>query len=389
MKTLILFSLKRRFVNRMSLIVNGLTLIAILGILNADYVVAALNLQMGQLVPISVNETTRQSLVDISEWEMAGFTFDDDAEIAIHYDDYQYQVTGAVDPLTQNAIGGLLLKSHQLRILTEADPSLESFMVKFNTVPIHFDPPWDPLAALRENLLFSILTAAYFMVLNFIAVNSSEVIGEKTSNVLEMILSRLKPRDHFLAKVITGLSSLFLQFLSTGTMLGLTVWARYRNDRFVGLIRFAIRVFKISPDIINTETVMAFLSPSPELLIRFATALGILMLGMTILLVLIIIVSAHVKSVEEAAMVQGPFYLGLLALYYVSLGLLNPQSLEAGWGKVLSLVPVGSMLLMGMRVLSGTVRSVELLFSAGGSFLVLGALIGVGYPIYRRGLIRQ
>lgn len=113
------------------------------------------------------------------------------------------------------------------------------------------------------------------------------------------------------------------------------------------------------------------------------------MLGMTILLVLIIIVSAHVKSVEEAAMVQGPFYLGLLALYYVSLGLLNPQSLEAGWGKVLSLVPVGSMLLMGMRVLSGTVRSVELLFSAGVSFLVLGVLIGVGYPIYRRGLIRQ
>ena len=55
MKTLILFSLKRRFVNRMSLMVNGLTLIAILGILNADYVVAALNLQMGQLVPISVN----------------------------------------------------------------------------------------------------------------------------------------------------------------------------------------------------------------------------------------------------------------------------------------------------------------------------------------------
>ena len=389
MKTLILFSLKRRFVNRMSLLVNGLTLIAILGILNADYVVAALNLQMGQLVPISVNETTRQSLVDISDWETAGFTFDDDAEITIHYDDYQYQVIGAVDPLTQNAIATLLLKSHQLRILTEADPSLESFMVHFNSVPIQFDPPWDPLAALRENLLFSILTAAYFMVLNFIAVNSSEVIGEKTSNVLEMILSRLKPRDHFMAKVITGLSSLLLQFLSSGTMLGLTLWARYRHDRFVGLIRFAIRVFKVSPDIINTETVMVFLSPSPDLLMRFAIALGILMLGMTILLVLIIIVSAHVKSVEEAAMVQGPFYLGLLALYYVSLGLLNPQSLEAGWGKVLSLVPVGSMLLMGMRVLSGTVRSVELLFSVGASLLVLGALIGVGYPVYRRGLIRQ
>jgi len=261
--------------------------------------------------------------------------------------------------------------------------------VHFNAVPVQFDPPWDPTAALRENVLFSILTAAYFMILNFIAVNSGEVIAEKTSNVLEMILSRLRPRDHFFAKVITGLSSLLLQLMVSGGLLGLVAVARWRHDRFIGLIRFAIRVFKVSPDVLNPETVLAFLSLSPQLVFRFISALGVLMLGMTILLVLIIIVSAHVKSAEEAAMVQGPFYLGLLALYYLSLGLMNPQSLEMGWGKVLSLTPVGSMLLLGMRILNGSVRLVEVLFSVGASVLVLGILIGVGYPIYRRGLVRQ
>jgi ABC-type Na+ efflux pump permease subunit len=172
-------------------------------------------------------------------------------------------------------------------------------------------------------------------------------------------------------------------------MLGLTVFARWQHDRFVGLIRFVIRVFKVSPDLMNADTVLAFLSPGPQLLIKLVMAMSVLMVGMTLLLVLIIVVSAHVKSVEEAAMVQGPFYLGLLALYYVSLGLLNPQSLETGWGKILSLLPVGSMLLMGMRILNGTVRSTELIFAMGSSVLVLGVLIGVGYPIYRRGLIRQ
>lgn len=388
MKPLILFSLKRRFMNRLSLILNGLTLAIVLLIFNADHVAQALNLSIGQLTPITADETTRSMLLDESEWESAGFIFASDSELGIYFVDRHYLVSGAADPLTQNALYQLLLKSHQWRILTQSDPSVEEFLATFNTVNVTFDPPWDPLAAMRENILFSVLTAAYFMVLNFIAVNSGEVIAEKTSNILEMILSRLKPRDHFLAKVITGLGSLMIQWMILGAIVGLTAVARWRHDRFVDLIRFVIRVFKVNPDVVTTETVQTFLSPSMELMGRFALAMGILLMGMAILLIVIIIVSAHVKSVEEAAMIQGPFYLGLLALYYVSLGLMNPQTLEAGWGKVVSLMPIGSMLLMGMRILNGTVRPVEVLFAVSLSVLFLGVVIGVGYPIYRRGLIR-
>ena len=169
-----------------------------------------------------------------------------------------------------------------------------------------------------------------------------------------------------------------IQWMILGAIVGLTAVARWRHDRFVDLIRFVIRVFKVNPDVVTTETVQTFLSPSMELMGRFALAMGILLIGMAILLIVIIIVSAHVKSVEEAAMIQGPFYLGLLALYYVSLGLMNPQSLEAGWGKVVSLMPIGSMLLMGMRILNGTVRPVEVLFAVSLSVLFLGVVIGVG-----------
>lgn len=388
MKQLIMFSLRRRFINRLSFILNSLTLAIVLLLFNADHVAHGLNLSIGQLTPIMVDEITRSLLLDESEWVEAGFTFATDAKIEIRTSEGQYVVSGAADPLTQNALMQLLLKSHQWRILAQSDPSVEEFLVTFNAVNVTFDPPWDPLAAMRENLLFSVLSAAYFMVLNFIAVNSGEIIAEKTSNVLEMILSRLKPHDHFLAKVITGLGSLMIQWVILGVIVGLTAVARWRHDRFVDLIRFAIRVLKVDPDVVTTETLQIFLSPSPELMGRFAAAMGILLMGMAILLVVIIIVSAHVKTVEEAAMIQGPFYVGLLTLYYLSLGLMSPQSLETGWGKLVSLMPIGSMLLMGMRILNGTVRSVEVLFAVSLSMLFFGVVIGVGYPIYRRGLIR-
>jgi hypothetical protein len=383
---LIFFSLKRRFFNRMALILNTLTLTVILVIANADHIAAALNLDLGKLTPIGVNESTRSTLLDEQSWESAGFTLVKDAPITITWVDDHYEVYGAHDPLTQNGIAQQLLKSHQLRILLSSDPSLEAFMVKFSTVEVAFDPPWDPIAALRDNLLFSILTAVYFMILNFIAVNSGEVMAEKTSNVLELILSRLKPHHHFVAKLVTGVSSLVIQLLLSGGMVGLVVVARWRSDRFVGLIRFMIRLFKLNPEVINQEIVMQLLTPSVDLLVRFLMAFGILMLGMSLLLVLILIVSSRVKSAEEASMIQGPFYLGLLALYYVSLGVMNPVSLNTGMGQTLSLMPLGSMLVMGMRIIHGSVSAAEVGLSVVGSVVALVGVILVGYPWYRRGL---
>ena len=88
-------------------------------------------------------------------------------------------------------------------------------------------------------------------------------------------------------------------------------------------------------------------------------------------------------------MIQGPFYLGLLALYYVSLGVMNPISLNTGLGQTLSLVPLGSMLVMGMRIINGSVSAAEVGLSVVGSIVTLVAVILVGYPWYRRGLTQD
>lgn len=386
---LIAFSLRRRFLNRMALLLNGLTLLVLILLLNADHLSNALNFNLGALTRIGVDDSTRARLLDETSWERAGFELVEEASIQLRWDGDHYTVTGAHDPATQSGLAQVLLKNHQLRLLLSGDPSLEAFLVDFSTVNVTFDPPWDPMSTIRENILFSILTAAYFMVLNFIAVNSGEIMAEKTSNVLELILGRLKPHEHFLAKLITGIGTLLLQFVISGTMIGLVLVARYRADRFVGLIRFATRLFKLDPDLFNVETILSFLSLDGPLLVRFGIALGVLLLGMSILLVVIIIVSSRVKSAEEASMIQGPFYLGLLALYYVSLGLMNPVSLSSGTGRVLSLVPVGSMLVMGMRVLSDAVSGTELAFSILVSVLVLMMTLVIGYPMYRRGLTQR
>ena len=64
-------------------------------------------------------------------------------------------------------------------------------------------------------------------------------------------------------------------------------------------------------------------------------------------------------------------------------------SLESGMGRTLSLVPIGSMLVMGMRILSSTVSASEVALSVIGSVLMFAGIVMLGYPVYRRGLTQR
>jgi ABC-2 type transport system permease protein len=148
-------------------------------------------------------------------------------------------------------------------------------------------------------------------------------------------------------------------------------------------------MFNLEAGGISVETLMSLLKFDSSVLGKAALSLMFLIVGLLIIQVLILVLSARVKTIEEAGSIQGPFYLGLLVLYYGSLMLNTPDQLTQGWGRVLSFVPVSSMLVMGMRILNVEVSLTEIAFSLLMSILALLVIMAVGLRWYQKGLVNE
>jgi ABC-2 type transport system permease protein len=390
MRHLIFFSLKRRFLNPISIALQILFIIAVLVLFNLDHLSSTFHLNLTTPYPIQVSQETLERLLPPEYWEKQGLSLtQEESSISIEYKDEIFEVKGAASMTIQAKIYGLLLKSHQQRLLNESHPSVADFVMVYNSVPVVFDSKLDPMIGLRENLVFMILTSVYFMMLNFISVNSNEIIQEKGSNVLEFILTSVSPFQHFCAKIIAGLVTVLVQIGLSGGIFGLVMMARLNYDQGKGLFILANKYFALDSSGISYETLLGLFKFDGTLILRSLLALLFLIVGLLIIQVLILILSARVKTIEEAGSIQGPFYLGLLALYYLSLVLNTPAQLVKGLGVILSYVPISSMLMMGMRILSTNVAYDELSLSMLTSLITLTLIMWGGFGWYRKGLVNE
>jgi len=390
MRSLILFSLRRRFLNPVALSLQVLFMVVLIILFNLDHISDSLHLNFNTPYPIQVNEATLDELVPLEYWEKQGFVLvEETAELSIDFNEGIYDVKGAASITLQAKIYALLLQSHQQKILNESHPSVSDFIINYNSVPLSFDSPIDAFEAIQGNLIFAILTSVYFMILNFISVNSNEIIQEKTSNVLEFILTSITPFQHFCAKILSGLITVLVQIgLSIG-IFGALLISRLNLDQGKGLFLLANKYFNLEGSGINFEMISKVMMFSPDMFVKISWAILFLILGLLILQVMILILSSRVKTIEEAASIQGPFYLGLLAIYYVSLVLNTPQQLSSGFGRILSFIPVSSMLMMGMRILSTNVAYDELILSLLISFSAMFVIMFFGFHWYRKGLVNE
>jgi ABC-2 type transport system permease protein len=390
MKHLIFFSLKRRFLNPLAIFLQVLFTIGVMVLFNLDHISSALHLNLTTPYSIQVTQETLEFLLPTEVWEKQGMRLTQEpSSIMIDYNEGVFEVKGAASISIQAKIYEVLLKSHQQRLLNLSHPSVADFVMVYNLVPVSFDSKLDPMMGIRENLVFMILTSVYFMMLNFISVNSNEIIQEKSSNILEFILTSVSPFQHFCAKILTGLITVLVQIGLSGGIFTLILMARLNTDQGKGLFTLANKYLALDGNGITYETLLSLFKFDGSLIIRASFAILFLVLGLLIIQVLILILSARVKTIEEAGSIQGPFYLGLLGLYYLSLVLNTPTQLIKGLGVILSYVPISSMLLMGMRILSTNVAHDELILSLLLSLFTLIIIMWGGFGWYRKGLVNE
>lgn len=387
MKTLLQFSFNRRFLNKMTLFLQIIFILVISIMFYFDKISELLNLEFNKPIPIYIEPNLRKLIVNEAEWKNKGFEFTTKKEsITISYSKDVYSITLVDDLMTQSKIYDLLLDNHQKRKESSSNSSVYRWLEDYRTIEVDFLEYKYEDNQFKHQIIILFLTSIYFMLLNFIAVNSNEIIMEKTSHMIPIILTHVKIKTHFISKLIIGFASVLFQIISSIGIVGLIGYSRYQLDKGEGLIRLLVKFLPFKLDSFNLDDILKLLDLSMNDLVQVSIGLVFILIGIFIIQILILILSSKVKTMEEAASIQGPFYLVLLIIYYLALSLNTTQSLSSNLGLTLSYIPIFSMLIMPMRLLTQHVMPIEIMISILFSFALISLIFIIMYPIYCEGL---
>ena len=185
MKTLLKFSFKRRFLNKMTIFLQIRFIGVVMLVFYFDKVSEFLNLDLNEPIPIYIETNLRKSIVNEAEWEQKGFKFTTNKDvIQISKDKEVYIISQVSDLFTQSQIHDLLLRNHQKQKEMKSNTSVQTWLEDYQKIEVDFLELKQDQNQFKHQIIISFLTSIYFMLLNFIAVNSNEIIMEKTSHMI-------------------------------------------------------------------------------------------------------------------------------------------------------------------------------------------------------------
>lgn len=395
MKHLIAFSLKRRFNNKAIIILNVLMIILVGVGLFVDKVILEVNPKLFDPIVLYVDDDLyqKQELFDINA-EKITIKLDDQKEnsdqLRMKFDNDQWIVssvypltadqTSAIYHIIQNYCQNTLMETIDHQQLTIVNDALFPTMINDVSSSSEID-------ATKQNLMFMIITSIYFMMLSYSSVIANEVVYEKTSKILELILTSVSAKTHFISKMLIGWLTIMIQTLLTGGIIALWILIRNSYDGGFGLLAFGNRLGIIPMKFLSFSELLSYLKIDGQMISAFMIALVFLVLGILFLQMIMVIVSSFVTSIEESSNVQAPCYLILLVIYYFTLFVNNPYQMSEGIGYILSFVPFFSMLFMPCRLLIQNVSAYEIVIAL---FMAITAIIFIldfGLYFYKQGIL--
>ena len=400
MQVLIAFSLKRRFLNASTLLLNVLLALIITAAFFADEIVNFINPSLfdEQKVFLQVDEVVSEALMQM---EMEGIVFettdksaaeiieeDAKAYVLTHEENYQLITKYPIDETTQLLFNEILTSVHQnlalSEVLQEEALAYSQIQIQVENEAMQKDVDVDPN---KQNLIFMIITSIYFTMLSFSTSVANEVVYEKSTRQLELILTSVSAKTHFLSKMLIGWLSILLQLGCTIFFVVSAFLLRNSYDQGIGLIELINQLQLIHLEEKTFGALLGSIHVEGAFIFQCIFIFIFLMLGIIFVQMLLSIIASFVNSVEQAGSIQSPFYLILLAIYYFALSINTPYQLSEGIGFYCSFLPVLNMLLMPSRLLVQNVPIIELLLSASISIFAMIILFEKGSSIYQKGVL--
>jgi hypothetical protein len=307
------------------------------------------------------------------------------ADFQIHIKEDGYLVVGNLKTEDQHIIDQLIHGYHRISMIDKMPDSLVFLLDQVMIANVEWENVED---APSNHLGFIVITSIYFMLLSFSTAVANEVVNEKTSNVIEVILTSVSHKEHYYSKLLIGWFTMLSQLFIHGFNLIFWLMVRVVVDNGLGMLSLLYR-WQWLPIQYNSieHWISSFNVETAQINIVVLCSI-FLMLGILLVQLLMVLISVHINSIEEAAAIQGPFYLGMLVVYYMAIFINSFEQLNQGWGYFFSYIPILSMLFMPSRLLNTNVMPSELLLAFGIALLTLIICLFLGEDHYRKNLLK-
>ncbi len=400
MKELIRFSLKRRFANRSTKLFNVIILIAIIAASFSDLIITFLNPSFFEKEVVYTKGIDDDLFAYLNEQAQEEYSFQVSKKKTKELVEENHMVLTqskegfvlhskyVVSPLTLQSFSMQISRFHKDKVMDNAEDKvlLEAYNQEV-MVKNEASNDDNEISNDKSTLIFMFVTSVYFMMLSFISGVASEVVNEKATKTLELILTSVSAKMHFYAKLSVGWLVIVIQFLLSASYVLFALLLRSVYDEGRGLITLLkqMNILEIKGD--NFYSVLLSFDFTTAFFIKLASVILFLLIGIIIAQLVLVIFSSFVSNMEEASNIQAPFYLLLLGFYYFVLAINNPYELSEGIGYYLSFVPFMNMLLMPCRILIQEVALLEMLISFVISIFVIVLIAKKGCKVYEQGVL--
>lgn len=375
MKTLVSFALNKRFNNRMTIIMNILVFAVIGLIVHVDHL-------------MGFNGNNKVVCLDSSMQKYQ------DRFLAINHDEFNYQVAEEGDILlhydgtwtlhTDKKADERLVEAVQKDITDilsaeyyeTADVKVRSYIDEYRNIQL------TNLYETEEsdnNPVWILLSVIYFIILSYGNLIANEVVYEKATNTLNLILTAVDEREHFFAKITTAYLSLVIQAMVVFVEGVFWIFIRYREDKLKGIISLLMSYVQ------KNEAVEILPFPTGNIIIICLFVL----VGIVTLQTIMLIVFSGFSNSDDVGNCQGPMYVIMVIGYYYLLIKGSKELFTSLPSVIMSFVPILSMIFMPCRLAVDNVSVMEIMTSLTISIISFTMVIRFGLPVYKRNLLRN
>ncbi|WP_215115933.1 ABC transporter permease [Exiguobacterium sp. s80] len=207
-------------------------------------------------------------------------------------------------------------------------------------------------------LVYVLLFLMYFTIVIYGGMIVTEIANEKSSRVMELLISAASPIQHMLAKI---LSIATVSIIQLSLLVGVGYYSGQKSSLFD----------QLSLDSLSIQTVV-------YLFVFF-------LLGYFLYATLLAALGSLVSRVEDAQQVTIPVIMLIVAAFMISIFSLNAPTNQAV--VVLSFIPFFTPMLMFLRVMLTDVPMWQILLSIGLMGVSIALALFVGTKFYRGGVL--
>ncbi|WP_214741775.1 MULTISPECIES: ABC transporter permease [unclassified Exiguobacterium] len=369
------FTLKSRIRSKAFLISTALTVLFIFGFTNIDRIMSMFeDSEQASALVVSENTEIVDTMQSLGYEDVATSDLTED-EARAGINDGEYGVVAFVEGYDARVISErpeqeftaiLQTSLQQLRNAELIETSnIDPAVIASLSEPIQLDESYlgrggensDELLS-SSALVYVMLMLLYISIITYGSMISTEVTTEKSSRVMELIISTTHPVTHMLAKVT-----------AIGTL------ALFQIGLFLGFGYVSASGSELASTVIeNAGNARAVI----YLLVFF-------LLGYLLYASLFAVLGSLVSRVEESQQMVMPVIMLLVAAFLVAMfGLNNP---DATIVTILSFVPFFTPMLMFLRVMLVDVAVWEVALSIGLLMGTIGVTLWIGSKFYRGGVL--